>query len=136
MADITNPGVVNVADEALKGSGVTAQAPDFISVPVTASPNNKIEIGGSKRPDSVTQEILVGPSQNSGVPAEGDDPSQVKLVPQAANQVIVVGPAQTAGGNVNGGTFNPQSVNVQNTSQNNVVGQTYGTGVPKNVNVG
>lgn len=136
MADITNPDLVDTADQANKGLGVTVQVPDFKTVPVTASPNNKIEIGGSKRPDVVTQEILVGPSQNGGVPVDGDDPSQVKPVPQAVNQVILTGPTQNHRLNIDGGLFNPQSVNVQNTTQNNVVGQTYGTGTPKNVNVG
>lgn len=36
---------------------------------------------------------------------------------------------------VQGGTFSPQSAQTANVTQNNVAGQVYGTGTPRNVNV-
>lgn len=135
MADptnVVNPGSVNVADEAY--DGLPSQVPPIGSTPASASVTNVTGAGGNQhRPFSVDQEILIGPSQNGGANADGDDPSQVKLVASAVNQPVLVGPAQTAGTSVDGGTFSPQSPNTQNTTQNNVVGQVFGSGTPTNV---
>ena len=102
--------------------------PNFLAI----SPNNKIEEGGNKRPFVVDQEIIVGPSQSAGPSLDGGA-SSAKLT--TIDQEIVVGPSQNSGGSINGGTFSPTSPNVQNTTQNTVVNQVYGTGSPINVNV-
>jgi hypothetical protein len=131
MADVTNPGVVNVANEAYDGLAVDVAASSLVNQPVSISPNNKIEMGGDKRPVTVEQPVIVGTSQNAGpvVPADASGNTR----PIATDQDITVGPAQTAQTSVDGGTFSPQSPNTINTNQNTVVGQTYGTGVPANV---
>jgi hypothetical protein len=127
--DNTNPDLVDVADEAF-GAGLPTQVPPFISIPVIVSPNNADGGVGNTRPTVIDQEILVGPTQVHRLNLNGGDSSVTKVV---VDQEIQVGPAQTAGTNVNGGTFNPANANVTNTQQNNVVGQTYGTGTPANV---
>ena len=127
----TNPDLVDIADEAF-GVGLPTQIPDFKQVPASASVNNKIEKGGDKRPDVVTQEISVTAASASTNNVDGGASSGKKTV---VDQEITTGPAQTANTSINGGTFSPTSPNVTNTSQNNVVGQTYGKGSPTNVNV-
>ena len=114
MADITvtNPGSVNADSQAF--DGLASQNPSIGSSPASTGPNN----------------------------ADGDDPSPVKPIssslatsgtPTDTNQTVDVTPQQTPVASVNGGTFSPQSANVVNTTQNSVVGQQFGTGVPINV---
>jgi hypothetical protein len=130
MADptnVVNPGSVNVADEAF--DGLPSQVPQIGSTPASASPTN-VQATGPLAPVVVDQEILVGPTQVHRLNLDGG----VGGTPATTiDQEILVGPAQTAGANVNGGTFSPQSPNTQNTSQNNVVGQVFGSGTPTNV---
>ena len=130
--NVVNPGLVNVADEAYDGFPADFRASNGVTQPVTISPNNKIEEGGNKRPFVVDQEIIVGPSQSAGPSLDGGA-SSAKLT--TIDQEIVVGPSQNSGGSIDGGTFSPTSPNVQNTTQNTVVNQVYGTGSPINVNV-
>jgi hypothetical protein len=50
-----------------------------------------------------------------------------------ADQPVTVGPSQNSGGLVQGGTASPTSANCDNTTENTVINQVYGTGTPKNV---
>lgn len=131
MADVTNPDLVDVADQAF-GQGVPSQVPNFKVIPASASEVNRSGAGGH-RPFVVDQEILVGPSQTSGVPADGDDPSQVKPVPSASNQPVVVGPSQNPGPTIAGGSASPTSSRVRDVSHDRIADQVFGNGPPINV---
>ena len=135
MADptnVVNPGSVNVADEAY--DGFPTQVPAIGSVPASIAADNRIIFGTSGlRPVVVDQEILVGPSQNGGAPADGDDPSQVKLVASAVNQPVVVGPSQNPGPTTSGDSFKPGNANIKDVSRDRIADQVYGTGTPINV---
>lgn len=132
MADNTNPDLVDVADQAF-GVGLASQVPNFKVLPASASERD-VRGGGGHRPFVVDQEITVTtPATASVNNITGTVNPNLPAV--VVNQPVTTGPAQNAGTNVNGGTFSPTSPNVQNTTQNNVVGQVYGTGVPRNVNV-
>ena len=135
---VTDPGVVNVESQAF--NGFPTQVPPIGSTPASASATNLDGDDASpirnQQADVRASSGQVTPASTSPNNADGDDPSQVKPVAQAANQPVTVGPAQTAGTNVNGGTYSPTSPNVLTTQQNTVVGQQYGTGVPRNVFVG
>jgi len=114
--DVTNPGSINVADQ---GDG----------------------------PTTVDQPVTVGPSSNPGplVQAGAEAPG---LGPDDPDQSVKVGPSQSAAsaqtaqsmtgetvepGLTNAGTYSPQSPDTLNVTQNNVAGQVYGRGTPKNV---
>ena len=133
-ANVTDPGMVNVEDQAF--NGLPVQVPPFVQIPATTSPNNALGstalptgIGVSAQaPAFVQTPATTGPNQ-----ADGDDPSQVRPVEQAVNQPIQVGLPQVAGTTIQGGTASPLSANVITTTQNNVAGQRYGTGTPANV---
>lgn len=132
MADptnVVNPGLTNVADEAY--DGLAAQVPDFKTVPVIASPNNKIEEGGNKRPFVVDQEITVGPSTNPGplVPADASGNTKTTKI----DQEISVGPSTNAGPITQGGDFKPGNSDIRDKSGDRIADQVYGTGTPKNV---
>lgn len=81
-------------------------------------------------PTSVDQSVKTGPSSNAGplidIVGQGDGPTSV-------DQGVTVTPPQAAQTTVQGGTYSPQSARTENTTQNNVAGQTYGQGVPQNV---
>jgi len=132
--DVTDPGMVNVENQAF--NGLPVQVPPFIQIPATASPNN-VDGDDSKPPGLGVAEqappFIQIPATTGPNHADGDDPSQVMLVAQAVNQPIQVGLPQVAGTTVQGGSASPLSVNVITTTQNNVAGQRYGTGTPANV---
>jgi hypothetical protein len=102
-ANITNPGSVNAGSE---GFGVGP-----------AVPNQPVTVGPGTNP---------GPVVKAGSFAPG-------LGVDAPDQAVKVGPSQNAGGLVQGGTASPTSPNVVTSTQNNVVGQVYGSGTPQNV---
>jgi hypothetical protein len=82
-------------------------------------------------PVVVDQEIKVTrPSSNSGPTRQGITYADGPVV---VDQEVTVTPAMTAVRTVEGGTSSPLSPNTVNTTQNNVVGQVYGTGTPANV---
>jgi hypothetical protein len=63
--------------------------------------------------------VSVGPSQNSATS---------KTASNTAGETVEPGVT-------NAGTYSPQNARVTNVTLNNVIGQTYGTGAPKNVYV-
>ena len=98
--DVTNPGLVNVADE---GDGLTV-----VDQPVTTGPSNN--------PGPVVQASAYAPG--AGVPS---------------SQTVSVDPSQNAGIDVDAGVASPQSPNTVNTTEDTVVNQTYGHGLPAKV---
>ena len=97
---------------------------------------------------SVDQAVEVGPSSNPGPLVSADAEGLVE--PLSVDQAVEVGPSQNSAtsktasnmpgeivepGVTNAGTYSPQNAKVANVTQNNVVGQTYGTGTPKDVYV-
>jgi hypothetical protein len=82
---------------------------------------------------TVDQPVTTGPSTNPGPVVQVSS-----LAPGAgapSNQTVGVGPSQTADRSVEAGTYSPQSPNTVNTTQDTVIGQTYGRGDPTNVYV-
>ena len=132
-ADVTNPGSVNVVTE---GFGVGPIAPNQ---PVTKGPGTNpgpvvaglASAGGLGAPAS-SQTVQKGPSTNSGPLTQGGSYAP-GLGTDAPDQPITVGPSQNAGKLVQGGTASPTSPNCENTTENTVVNQIYGTGTPKNI---
>ena len=114
--NVTNPGLVNVADQ---GDGLTP-----VDQPVTVGPSYNpgplVQAGaegfglGEASPD---QPVTVGPSQNSAA-----------SITAASHSGEVVEPGLT-----NGGTYSPLTPDVVNTTENTVVNQIYGVGRPANV---
>lgn len=136
MADVTNPGTVNVADEAF-GQGLPAQVNQTnVRVPVSASPNSVDgDDSGNTRPFVVSQEIQnSSPAQTPVTMLRGDNGDGGK--PVIVDQPVTVsspGPAVSASA---GGNFKPGNSNIANTTQNTVAAQvTGGTGLPANVYV-
>jgi hypothetical protein len=84
-------------------------------------------------PTVVDQPVLVGPSTNPGplVAASSVAPGLGNDSPD--QPVTTSAPATTALHTVEGGTFSPQSPSTVDTTQNTVVGQTYGLPNPANV---
>lgn len=101
--NITNPGSVNAGSE---GFGVGP-----------ADPNQPVTVGPGINPGPVVK-------AGSFAPGIGVD---------APDQPVTVGPSQNPGDIVQGGTVSPTSPNVVTSTQNNVVGQVYGSGTPQNV---
>ncbi len=128
--NVVNPGLVNVSDEGYDGFPSDVRASNGQVVPVNISPNNVVGATGNTQAIVVDQEIVVGPSQSAGPTLLGGGSSVTKTV---VDQEIQVGPSYNPGPLVQGGTFSPLSPNVQTTTQNTVVNQTYGTGTPSNV---
>lgn len=148
----TNPDLVDVADQGY--DGLPSQVPPIGSTPASISPTNadgggssvdgpiSSSIATSGGPTDGNQTIDVAPTQvhrlnldGGGSSVDGPISSSVATSggPTDANQTVDITPPQTAQTNVNGGTFSPQSPNTSNTTQNNIAGQTYGTGTPRNV---
>lgn len=131
--DVTNPGSVNVVTE---GFGVGPVSPNQ---PVTVGPSTNpgptvqaVGLSPGLGVDSPDQPVTTGPSTNPGPLVQGGN-----LAPgigvDSPDQPVTVSPSQNSGGLVQGGTSSPTSPNCENTTQNNVVGQVYGTGTPTNV---
>jgi hypothetical protein len=101
------------------------------------NPNNVVNPGLVNVADQgdgrtvVDQEITVSrPSTNSGPTARGLTYADGEV---SVDQPVTVSPAMTAGRNVAGGTASPVKPNTSSVTENNVVGQVYGTGTPQNV---
>ena len=132
-ADVTNPGSVNVANE---GFGVGPINPNQ---PVTKGPSTNpgplvpglANAGGLGLPAS-RQTVQESPSSNSG-PLTQAGSYAPGIGVDSPDQPVTVGPSQNSGSLVEGGTASPTSARCENTTENTVVGQVYGTGTPKNV---
>jgi len=87
----------------------------------SSNPGQLVAGAGSRGPGrtSVDQPVSVGPSQNSATS---------KTASNTAGETVEPGVT-------NAGTYSPQNARVTNVTLNNVIGQTYGTGAPKNVYV-
>lgn len=127
---VTNPGLVNVADEAYDGLPRPDQAVT-VTVPVIISADNRRGDESESLPLSVDQPVTVqvpttAPVTNlrgdvsGSAPVSVDQPVTVQ-VPTTEPLLIL-----------NGDNYKPGGVPVD-TTQNNVAGQVYGTGTPANV---
>jgi hypothetical protein len=132
-ADVTNPGSVNAGNE---GFGTGPVKPNQ---PVTTGPGTNpgptvagLASAPGLGPDSPNQPVTVSPSSNAG-PLDQAGSFKPGLGPVTADQPVTVGPSQNSGGLVQGGTASPTSANCDNTTENTVINQVYGTGTPKNV---
>jgi hypothetical protein len=132
-ADVTNPGSVNVANEGFGKGPINPNQPVGKGPGTNPGPvvQGLADAPGRGVPAS-QQTVQKSPSSNSGplVHADAEAPG---LGPDSPNQPVTVGPSQNSGPLVQGGTASPTSSNIENTTQNNVAGQVYGTGTPKNV---
>ena len=105
MPDTTNPGSVNVANQ---GFGV-----------------------GPVRPN---ESVTVSPSTNPGKIVQGADLAP-GLGTDKPDQPVTVSPSSNSGPLVDADIYSPTSPNTENTTENTVVNQVYGTGTPANVYV-
>ena len=129
--DVTNPGVVNVADQ---GDGLT-----LINETILVGPSTNpgplatgLAAAPGLGPINPNQPVTVSPSTNSGGLTEGGDLAP-GVGPISPNQPVTVTPSMTAQDTIEGGTASPVSPNTENIITNNVVGQVYGIGNPTNV---
>lgn len=150
--DVFTPGSVRAADEAF--DGLPSQVPPIGSTPASKSPNNvdgdgssvdgpiTTSLGISGTPSDPAQTIQVTPPQTAITSVDGDGSSvdgpitsslAISGTPSDPAQTVHIIPPQNHNKNVDGGTFSPLSPNVITTTQNSVVGQSYGNGVVKNV---
>lgn len=128
-ANVVNPGLVNVADQ---GDGRVAvdQAVSAASPSTNSGPTAR-GLAHADGPVVVDQPVTVSsPSTNSGPTARGLEYADGPVV---VDQEVKVTPPMTAGRTVEGGTFSPAGPNVANVTQNNVAGQVFGTGTPRDV---
>ena len=132
-ADVTNPGSDNVVTE---GFGLGPINPNQ---PVTTGPGTNpgpVVAGLASAPGlgvpASRQTVQVSPSSNAGPLVQAGDYAP-GLGAVAADQPVTVGPSQNSGGLVQGGTASPTSSNIENTTQNNVAGQVFGSGLPANI---
>jgi len=114
--DVTNPGSVNVADQ---GDGrTTVDQP--VKVGPSSNPGPLVQAGSEGfglGPDDPDQSVQVGPSQSSASAQTARSLTGETVEP----------------GLTNAGTYSPLSPDTLNVTQNNVAGQVYGQGRPKNV---
>lgn len=129
--DVTNPGLVNVANQ---GDG-----PLVVDQPVQKGPSTNpgplvagLATAPGLGPVASGQTVQKGPSTNPGALVAAGDLAP-GLGSDKPDQPVTVTPPMTAQDTVQGGTFSPTSPNVENTTENTVVNQTYGTGTPANV---
>lgn len=126
--NVVNPGLVNVADQ---GDGLTAIDQEIkVTSPSTNSGPTVLGLTYADGEVKVDQAVKVSPSTNAGPTVRGLTYADGPVV---VDQEVTVTPAMTAVRTVEGGTASPLSPNTVNTTQNNIVGQVYGTGSPKNV---
>ena len=78
----------------------------------------------------VDQAVTTSPSTNAGPTEQGLTYADGEV---SVEQPVTVTPPMTAQRTVEGGTYSPLTPSVVNTTENNVVNQTYGTGTPLNV---
>jgi hypothetical protein len=129
MADVTNPGTVNVADQAF-GVGLPTQIVQTnIREPVNTSPNN--EDGGDSEVETlvVDQPVTVSPASAFVTDLMGDGGDARPVV---IEQPVTVTPQTTPVLVLDGGNFHPGGVPID-IIENDVVGQVYGVGTPINV---
>lgn len=81
---------------------------------------------------TVDQPVTVGPSTNAGPVVQGGSAAP-GIGTDRPDQPVTVGPSSNSGPLVDADVFSPESPNCQNTTENTVVNQIYGTGTPKNV---
>lgn len=113
--DITDPGTQQVpqanAGDAVVGTGLAVQVPAFVSVPASSGGNDVDgDLSGQTRPNQVN-----------------------------GNQAILRStPGSNAGDLVQGGSFKPGGVPIgaDNPGLASVEDQVFGSGLPRNVNVG
>lgn len=150
--NVTNPGLVNAADQAF--DGLPVQVPPVGATPASASATTASGGGSSVdgpitdslalegTPSDVSQTTKITPASAAVTNLRGDavsvgsppaDTLAAAGTPSDVNQTVGVGAAQNAGASVDGGTFSPRTVNTIEVTQNNVAGQRYGTGTPQNV---
>ncbi len=129
--DVTNPGLVNVADQ---GDGLLS-----VDQPVQSGPSTNpgpLSQAGSAGfgigPDNPDQPVREGPSSNPG-PLVQAGSAGFGLGPDFPDQPVTVTPPLTAQRTVDGGLYSPESPNTINTTENTVVNQVYGVGNPTNV---
>lgn len=82
-------------------------------------------------PLSVEQCVQTGPSQNPGPLTSGSGAGPALGAP--ANQAVTVGPTAVGKVTVDGGVYSPTKADCIDTTENNVVNQTYGSAWPENV---
>lgn len=164
MADVTNPGSVNVADEAF--DGLPAEVPSFKQVPASASDVNDRGEVSQVEMLSIDQPVTVSTPATTALDSVSGDRSDVALlsVDQPVTKQV---PASIALDNIDGGASSEKpisvdqavtvqvpgepllsfsgdaekpgrgvAVNIQQNSAVNIVNQIYGNGVVANVFVG
>jgi len=126
-ADVTNPGLVNVADQ---GDG-----PLTVDQSVTTSPSSNAgslvdAADQGDGPLTVDQAVTTSPSSNAGPLVDAADQGDGPLT---IDQPVTVGPPQVALLDVNAGGGSPASSRTDDVISNTVVGQVYGQGTPVEV---
>ena len=130
MSDVTNPGVVTVADEAY--DGLPINVPAFDQVPASTSPNNVnagSAVAGKGTADNSPGFSTV-PVQHSPNNTDGGGSS---VGPLSADQAVLVSTPGVSLNNVPGANYKPGNATLTDVTANNVAGQVYGTGTPANV---
>lgn len=129
--NVTNPGDVNVADQ---GDGRLS-----VDQPVTTGPGTNpgplaagLSSAGGRGLASPDEPVTLSPSTNPG-PLVQAGSKGFGLGTEHPDQPVTVTPPMTAQATVQGGTSSPTSPNTLNVITNDVVGQVYGAGTPKNV---
>lgn len=131
IEDVTNPGVVNVADQAFDGAPNPDQAVT-VTVPASTGAINfdgdDQKSGGIASPDQAVK--ISSPASTSATTFSGGDGDERGL--NSVDQPVTVQVPGAPDISFDGGLFHPGGVPVDVT-QNNVAGQVYGVGVPANV---
>jgi hypothetical protein len=131
IEDVTNPGVVTVADQAFDGLPENIAASNGVEEPVSISPNNERGDDGDGTPVTVDQAVTVTPQTTSVNNRRGDSGGGPGAI--SVDQPVTITPSMTSQRSVPGAAFQPGNGQVINTTQNNVAGQIYGQGTPQNV---
>ena len=116
--DVTNPGLVNVADQADGETRIDQEI--TVSRP---SSNSGPTVQGITFADgmiTVNQPVTVSPSQNSGPTEQGIAFADGMV---EVDQPVTVSPSQNSGPLIQGGTASPVSPNTISTTQNTAINQ-------------
>lgn len=129
--DVTNPGSVNVADQGYDFLAVPDQ-PVTVSSPASSAVRTVDADDGSTRPVSVDQPVTVSSPASTAVrTVSGNNGSRRPVSVDQPITVTTPGPPLLT---VQAGSFSPDQAGAgPNITQNNVAGQTFGTGLPANV---
>ena len=119
MSDVTNPGLVNVADQS--DGEIKINQTISVSKPSSNSGPTSQGIAFADKMVKVDQPVTVTPPSNSGPITQGGDLAPGRGV--ASTDPSDVTPAMTAQRSVDGGTASPVSPNTINTTQDTVVTQ-------------